>query len=194
VMRTPSAQTLDDMGVREMFQGLEDVPMAIVGGLDVHRQQITFDYVDDDGLMHWGQIRPATRKTLRDWQAERCGLPGWMSPSTPRMANAHRGIWRQGSPELRWAAFEVAKCAARVLGLRLLPVASGHTRRPQRQEPDPGGGAKDPAPLLSHAAAARRCRSGAARPRTRRGSRLAMSCARALPVHQLHDVLSGGTR
>ena len=33
--------------------------MTMVGGLDVHRQQITFDYVDNDGLVHWGQIRPA---------------------------------------------------------------------------------------------------------------------------------------
>ena len=46
--------------------------MTMVGGFDVHRQQITFDYVDDDGLVHWGQIRPATRKTLRGWLAEHC--------------------------------------------------------------------------------------------------------------------------
>jgi len=61
--------------------------MTMVGGLDVHRQQITFDYVDDDGLVHWGQIRPATRKTLRAWLAEHCregdaefaleGCTGW---------------------------------------------------------------------------------------------------------------------
>src|SRR4029079_5405505 len=86
-MGTPSAQTLDDVGVRKMFQELEEVPMTMVGGLDVHRQQITFDYVDDDGLVHWGQIRPATRKTLRGWLAEHCpdgdgefaleGCTGW---------------------------------------------------------------------------------------------------------------------
>ena len=61
--------------------------MTMVGGLDVHRRQITFDYVDDDGLVHWGQIRPATRETLRCWLAERCpdgdadfaleGCTGW---------------------------------------------------------------------------------------------------------------------
>src|SRR4029077_18653316 len=86
-MGTPSAQTLDDVGVRKMFQELEEVPMTMVGGLDVHRQQITFDYVDDDGLVHWGQIRPATRKTLRGWLAQHCpdgngefaleGCTGW---------------------------------------------------------------------------------------------------------------------
>jgi len=61
--------------------------MTIVGGLDVHRQQITFDYVDNDGVVHWGQIRPATRKTLRRWLGEHCpngdgefaleGCTGW---------------------------------------------------------------------------------------------------------------------
>ncbi len=60
--------------------------MTMVGGFDIHRQQITFDYVDDDGLMRWGRIRPATRKTLRAWLAEHCpeggefaleGCTGW---------------------------------------------------------------------------------------------------------------------
>lgn len=61
--------------------------MTMVGGFDVHRKQITFDYVDDDGLVHWGQIRPATRKTLRGWLGEYCasgdaefaleGCTGW---------------------------------------------------------------------------------------------------------------------
>ncbi|WP_101953430.1 IS110 family transposase [Mycobacterium intracellulare] len=61
--------------------------MTMVGGLDVHRQQITVDYVDDDGLVHWSQIRPATRKSLRSWLAEHCpdghgefaleGCTGW---------------------------------------------------------------------------------------------------------------------
>jgi transposase len=75
------------LGVGEIFQELEEVPMTMVGGFDVHRQQITFDYVDDDGLVHWGQIRPATRKTLRSWLAVHCpgedaefaleGCTGW---------------------------------------------------------------------------------------------------------------------
>jgi transposase len=75
------------MGVRKIFRELEEVLMTMVGGLDVHRQQITFDYVDDDGLVRWGQIRPATRKTLRSWLSEHCpdgdadfaleGCTGW---------------------------------------------------------------------------------------------------------------------
>ena len=101
-MGTPSAQTLDDVGVREIFQGLEEVPlMTMVGGLDVHRAQITFDYVDDDGLVHWGQIRPATRKTLRGWLAEHCpdgdaefaleGCTGWRYVSE-ELAGAGVGV------------------------------------------------------------------------------------------------------
>jgi hypothetical protein len=61
-MRTPSAQTLDDLGVKEIFEELEEVRMTIVGGLDVHRQQITFDYVDNDGpCAHCGRMPPARR-------------------------------------------------------------------------------------------------------------------------------------
>jgi hypothetical protein len=55
-----------------VFQELEEVPMTIVGGFDVHRKQITFDYVDDDGFVRSGQIRPATRTTLRHWLGEFC--------------------------------------------------------------------------------------------------------------------------
>jgi transposase len=46
--------------------------MGIIGGFDVHRQQITFDYVDTDtGQVFRGQIRPATRVVLRQWLADR---------------------------------------------------------------------------------------------------------------------------
>jgi transposase len=42
--------------------------MTIVGGFDVHRAQITFDYVDTaSGDVSTGQIRPATRLALRNW-------------------------------------------------------------------------------------------------------------------------------
>ncbi|MBV8177235.1 MAG: IS110 family transposase [Mycobacterium sp.] len=61
--------------------------MTMVGGFDVHRKQITFDYVDDDGLVRFGEIRPASRKTLRHWLGEHCptgnaefaleGCTGW---------------------------------------------------------------------------------------------------------------------
>src|SRR5258705_7942665 len=70
-----------------MFQELEEVPMTMVGGFDVHRKQVTFDYVDGDGLVRFGEIRPATRTTLRRWLGEHCpegdaefaleGCTGW---------------------------------------------------------------------------------------------------------------------
>ena len=41
--------------------------MAIVGGLDVHRRQITFDYVDTEtGEVRRGQV-PGTRLAFQDW-------------------------------------------------------------------------------------------------------------------------------
>src|SRR5215216_5167338 len=48
--------------------------MSILGGLDVHRAQITFDWVDrDSGEARRGRIVPATRAALRAWLD---GLPG----------------------------------------------------------------------------------------------------------------------
>ena len=42
--------------------------MTIIGGLDVHRAQVTFDYIDTEtGEMQRGQFRPATRAVLRGW-------------------------------------------------------------------------------------------------------------------------------
>src|SRR5918911_1779935 len=61
---TPSAQRKLSCWKQE----LEEVLMAIVGGFDVHRTQITFDYLDtDSGEVPTGQIRPATREVLRRW-------------------------------------------------------------------------------------------------------------------------------
>jgi transposase len=62
--------------------------MTIVGGFDVHRKQITFDYVDTEtGEVRSGQICPATRMVLRAWLGEHClggdaefaveGCTGW---------------------------------------------------------------------------------------------------------------------
>lgn len=45
--------------------------MDIVGGFDVHRKQITFDYVEmETGESHRGEIRPADREHLREWLDE----------------------------------------------------------------------------------------------------------------------------
>src|SRR5450631_2423940 len=53
---------------------LEEVPMPIVGGLDIHRKQITFDYLDTvTGQVRRGQIAPADREHLRAWLARFAG-------------------------------------------------------------------------------------------------------------------------
>jgi transposase len=45
--------------------------MRIVGGLDVHRRQITFDYLDEhSGQSRRGRIAPADRMLLRRWLQE----------------------------------------------------------------------------------------------------------------------------
>jgi transposase len=42
--------------------------VAIVGGIDIHRAQLTFDYVDlDSGEVFRGRIAPADREHLRRW-------------------------------------------------------------------------------------------------------------------------------
>jgi transposase len=49
--------------------------MSIVGGLDIHRKQITFDYLDTaTGELERGQIAPADRAHLAGWLARR--FPG----------------------------------------------------------------------------------------------------------------------
>ncbi len=48
--------------------------MAIVGGLDIHRRQITYDWIDTDtGETCRGQLSPATRVELRGWLARFTG-------------------------------------------------------------------------------------------------------------------------
>jgi transposase len=48
--------------------------MPIVGGLDIHRKQLTFDYLDTvTGEVKRGQIAPADRVHLRSWLARFAG-------------------------------------------------------------------------------------------------------------------------
>ena len=42
--------------------------MSIVGGLDIHRKQLTFDWVDEqNGTWERGRIAPADREHLAGW-------------------------------------------------------------------------------------------------------------------------------
>ena len=48
--------------------------MSIVGGLDIHRKQLTFDYLDTvTGQVQRGQVSPADREHLRAWLARFAG-------------------------------------------------------------------------------------------------------------------------
>ena len=48
--------------------------MTIVGGLDIHRRQLTFDYLDTvTGEVKRGQVAPADRARLRAWLARFAG-------------------------------------------------------------------------------------------------------------------------
>ena len=63
------------LGTRPWFlMVLEEVPMAIVRGLDLHRKQITFDVLDTvSGEVRRGRISPADRQLFRGWLS---GLAG----------------------------------------------------------------------------------------------------------------------
>jgi hypothetical protein len=51
---------------------LEEVPVPIVGGLDIHREQLTSRYLDTvTGEVKRGQIAPADRAHLRAWLGHR---------------------------------------------------------------------------------------------------------------------------
>jgi transposase len=50
--------------------------MAIVGGLDIHRRQITYDWIDTNtGETRRGQLSPASRLELRGWLEQFNGQP-----------------------------------------------------------------------------------------------------------------------
>jgi transposase len=51
------------------------VTVTIIGGLDIHRAQLTFDHVDlATGEVHTGRIAPANREVLRKWLEQFVGL------------------------------------------------------------------------------------------------------------------------
>jgi len=67
-MANPLRSEKDLHEVQVSLQELEEVLMRIVGGLDIHRQQVTFDWVDlDTGEAKRGRITPADRVGFRKW-------------------------------------------------------------------------------------------------------------------------------
>lgn len=87
--------------------------MGIVGGIDIHRQQLTFDYVDTEtGETSTGRIVPADRPRLRAWLGR--------FDSCPEVSFAVEGCtgWRYVVEELQRAGIdahvaEPAETAAR---------------------------------------------------------------------------------
>jgi len=90
--------------------------MAVAGGLDLHRGQLTFDYVDTGTGESWrGRICPADRESLRGWLRRFDGVPdaefalegctGWRYVVLRREALVRRealGVEGGGRPS-RWA-------------------------------------------------------------------------------------------
>jgi transposase len=75
--------------------------MDIVGGFDVHRKQITFDYLEiETGEVKSGQITPATREHLRHW------LSGFSSNKRAAFALEATTGWRFVVEELERAGIE----------------------------------------------------------------------------------------
>ncbi len=89
--------------------------MSIVGGLDIHRKQITFDYLDTaTGEVRRGQISPADRGHLAAW------LAGRFTGQAADFAVEGCTGWRYVA--LRREALFVR---VEVRDLRLRPVAAG---------------------------------------------------------------------
>jgi transposase len=80
---------------------IEEVPMTIIGGLDVHRAQITFDYVDtESGEVSRGRIQPATRTAFRKW------LTGFGESQDMKLAVEGCTGWRFLVEEMQRAGIE----------------------------------------------------------------------------------------
>src|SRR3954449_5109597 len=72
----------DGLRRTSMVAELEEVLMSIVGGLDIHRKQLTYDWVDEqNGKWERGRITPADREHLASCaQDRRDQRPPWARP------------------------------------------------------------------------------------------------------------------
>src|SRR6266700_7440485 len=74
---------------------------SIVGGLDIHRKQLTFDYLDlVNGEVKCGQVSPADRAHLRAWLAR------FEDPAGVAFAVEACTGWRYVTEELQRAGME----------------------------------------------------------------------------------------
>jgi transposase len=73
--------------------------MSIVGAFDVHRRQLTYEYLEtDSGEIRRGRIAPADRETLRSWLAQ-------LGPVTGEFALEGCTGWRYVTEEVQAAGF-----------------------------------------------------------------------------------------
>jgi len=93
--------------------------MPIVGGLDIHRQQITFDCFDTETGELWrGRIAPA----------DRAHLAGWLAQHMAGRGEVHLGF--EGCTGWRYVAEELAR--AGVIGHLAEPADTAALRGPKR--------------------------------------------------------------
>ena len=108
--------------------------MPIAGGLDIHRKQITFDYLDTvTGQVQRGQVSPADRVHLRAWLARFAGRDD--------VAFAVEGCtgWRYVAGEL--AAAGVAAHLAEPAGTAFARGRKRHAKTGQDRLPAPADAA-----------------------------------------------------
>ena len=124
---------------------LEEVPMPIVGGLDIHRKQITFDYLDTaTGEVRRGRSPRPTGRTC---------APGWPgSPAGTMPRSRWRAVPAGGTSRRSWPR----PASRRMSPSRPAPpspAAASGTPRPTRPTPGifgccgagPAAGVLDPA-------------------------------------------------
>src|SRR5712692_223862 len=99
---------------------------SIAGGMDIHRKQVTFDYLDlVTGEVKCGQIAPADRASLRAWLQRFAGVRG-----VAFAVEACTG-WRYVAEELRRAGVE-----AHLAGPADTATARGRKKRAKTDRAD----------------------------------------------------------
>ena len=103
---------------------LEEVPMPIVGGLDIHRKQITFDYLDT------GPGRCSAARSARP-TGSTCG-PGWRGSLAARTSRSRsRGVPGGGTSRRSWPR-PGSRCIWPSRPIPRSPAAASGTPRPIR--------------------------------------------------------------
>jgi hypothetical protein len=102
---------------------------SIAGGMDIHRKQVTFDYLDVvTGEVKCEQITPADRGHSRAWLQRFAGVPGVafaVEACTPAADTAAAFTWPPLSARADWAPCPRQPAAAPDRGAHR-PVRAAH--------------------------------------------------------------------